>query len=53
MDFIIILLKSKDFTTRFFYIIIIIIINKLIKNIYFIPFKKGFDVEQSKYCLIN
>ena len=40
MDFIIKLLKSKNSTTKMIYDLIIIVINKLLKYIHFILFKK-------------
>ena len=53
MYFIILLLKSKNPTTKILYDSIIVVINKFKKYIYFILFKKTFDTEQLKYLFIN
>ena len=53
MNFIIKLFKSKDLVVEILYNLIMVIIDKLIKHVHFIPFKKKFDVEQLGHFFIN
>ena len=55
IDFIIKLLKlkEKDSITKIFYNSIMVVVNKLIKYVYFILFKKTFDTKQLQYFFIN
>ena len=53
MDFIIKLSKSKDINTEIKYNSILIIIDKLIKYIYLIFYKKNFIVKQMTCVILN
>ena len=53
MDFITKFLKLVELITKIKYNLIIIVVDRLIKYIYFILFKKTFDIEQLEYLFIN
>ena len=53
MDFVVKLPKSKNPTTQKVYDSIMVIINKLMKYVFIIPFKKKYKTNQFKFILLN